>query len=271
MPPEVDLLRWPSALSSPSDKTFTPPDDGSTPPSETSLPFDADLWVEGHNSVSHYADQRAKRIEEIQQLREGNKKSEAPKEGDENIEDTISEDLAEGHTVKLDESLGILGENDLVLFLPSDEPDEDEIHIIAQDSGNSSNHALQDYQMQLMLLEQQNKKRLLMARQELDEEVARAPDRETIKKHLDIVPGKMLPPTDVASGNQTRNPKRPLQASPNSPIGEANGMGRKPIKRQRQDGLDNNSDIYEQIHCPADNVSSTEDNGQCHMRTILAP
>jgi hypothetical protein len=28
------------------------------------------------------------------------------------------------------------------------------------------NHALQDYQMQLMLLEQQNKKRLMMARQE---------------------------------------------------------------------------------------------------------
>lgn len=31
-----------------------------------------------------------------------------------------------------------------------------------------SNHALQDYQMQLMLLEQQNKKRLMMARQETD-------------------------------------------------------------------------------------------------------
>lgn len=33
---------------------------------------------------------------------------------------------------------------------------------------NNGNHALQDYQMQLMLLEQQNKKRLLMARQEQD-------------------------------------------------------------------------------------------------------
>ena len=32
----------------------------------------------------------------------------------------------------------------------------------------NGNHALQDYQMQLMLLEQQNKKRLLMARQEQD-------------------------------------------------------------------------------------------------------
>jgi hypothetical protein len=33
---------------------------------------------------------------------------------------------------------------------------------------NRSRHALQDYQMQLMLLEQQNKKRLIMARSELD-------------------------------------------------------------------------------------------------------
>lgn len=35
-------------------------------------------------------------------------------------------------------------------------------------SQSQGNHALQDYQMQLMLLEQQNKKRLLMARQEQD-------------------------------------------------------------------------------------------------------
>lgn len=35
-------------------------------------------------------------------------------------------------------------------------------------NGAGGNHALQDYQMQLMLLEQQNKKRLLMARQEHD-------------------------------------------------------------------------------------------------------
>ncbi|KAF7874295.1 hypothetical protein EAF04_002967 [Stromatinia cepivora] len=34
--------------------------------------------------------------------------------------------------------------------------------------GGQGNHALQDYQMQLMLLEQQNKKRLMMARQEQD-------------------------------------------------------------------------------------------------------
>ncbi|KAF2100860.1 hypothetical protein NA57DRAFT_74459 [Rhizodiscina lignyota] len=37
-----------------------------------------------------------------------------------------------------------------------------------QGNPDGGNHALQDYQMQLMLLEQQNKKRLLMARQEQD-------------------------------------------------------------------------------------------------------
>lgn len=37
-----------------------------------------------------------------------------------------------------------------------------------RNNGSGGNHALQDYQMQLMLLEQQNKKRLLLARQEQD-------------------------------------------------------------------------------------------------------
>ncbi|KAL9604259.1 MAG: hypothetical protein Q9219_000657 [cf. Caloplaca sp. 3 TL-2023] len=41
-------------------------------------------------------------------------------------------------------------------------------------AAGGGNHALQDYQMQLMLLEQQNKKRLLMARQE--QEIPRGPD-----------------------------------------------------------------------------------------------
>ncbi|KAK4555924.1 hypothetical protein LTR86_007144 [Recurvomyces mirabilis] len=40
--------------------------------------------------------------------------------------------------------------------------------VAGQNANGSGNHALQDYQMQLMLLEQQNKKRLLMARQEQD-------------------------------------------------------------------------------------------------------
>ena len=42
--------------------------------------------------------------------------------------------------------------------------------------GGGGNHALQDYQMQLMLLEQQNKKRLMMARQEQDSMAMPRPD-----------------------------------------------------------------------------------------------
>lgn len=84
------------------------------------------------------------------------------------VEITISEDLADGQNTKLDASLKLLGEDDQKLLLPSDELEEDEIHIIETtiDAPQGGNHALQDYQMQLMLLEQQNKKRLLMARQE---------------------------------------------------------------------------------------------------------
>jgi len=43
-------------------------------------------------------------------------------------------------------------------------------------AGSGGNHALQDYQMQLMLLEQQNKKRLMMARQEQDNMMPRSGD-----------------------------------------------------------------------------------------------
>ncbi|KAE9968223.1 hypothetical protein BLS_005970 [Venturia inaequalis] len=44
----------------------------------------------------------------------------------------------------------------------------DQMQANGQNGTSQGNHALQDYQMQLMLLEQQNKKRLLMARQEQD-------------------------------------------------------------------------------------------------------
>ncbi|KAL9087728.1 MAG: hypothetical protein Q9165_006495 [Trypethelium subeluteriae] len=82
------------------------------------------------------------------------------------VETTISEDLADGQNAKLDASLKLLSEDNLRLLLPSDKLEDDEIHIIETTSPPFGNPALQIYQMQLMLLEQQNKKRLLMARQE---------------------------------------------------------------------------------------------------------
>ena len=97
-----------------------------------------------------------------------------------NIEDTdftISEDLADGEVAKLDACLKLLAEDEFVFFLPSDELEDDEIHVIETvniAAKRYTNHELQDYQMQLMLLEQQNKKRLLMARREQDTAVGLA-------------------------------------------------------------------------------------------------
>ncbi|VUC27565.1 unnamed protein product [Clonostachys rosea] len=46
---------------------------------------------------------------------------------------------------------------------------------LRENVGHSSNHALTDYQMQIMLLEQQNKKRSMMARQEPDHNAGNVP------------------------------------------------------------------------------------------------
>ena len=55
--------------------------------------------------------------------------------------------------------------NCILCFQP---PSAQLISLTLKRDSSSGNYALQDYQLQLMLLEQQNKKRLLMARQELD-------------------------------------------------------------------------------------------------------
>jgi hypothetical protein len=71
-----------------------------------------------------------------------------------------------------------------------------ETQIISQPAGN---HALQDYQMQLMLLEQQNKKRLLLARQEQENMASGTSDlpysgSSHIGRNLDAGFNPMLPP-----------------------------------------------------------------------------
>ncbi len=65
------------------------------------------------------------------------------------------------------------------------------------------NHALQDYQMQLMLLEQQNKKRLMMARQEQD----------NISRDGGPMPGQpgMQPPGMTPSGSRTGTSPNPSE------------------------------------------------------------
>jgi hypothetical protein len=67
------------------------------------------------------------------------------------------------------------------------------------------NHALQDYQMQLMLLEQQNKKRLMMARQEQDNMQMPRPE------------GSQVAPGAVGPNGQTFQGTSPQGRSVNSP------------------------------------------------------
>jgi hypothetical protein len=70
--------------------------------------------------------------------------------------------------------------------------------------GQSGNHALQDYQMQLMLLEQQNKRRLMMARQEQDS-IARADGQPPMPGQ----PG--LPPGTSPQGSRTGTSPNPSE------------------------------------------------------------
>jgi len=82
------------------------------------------------------------------------------------------------------------------------------------------NHALQDYQMQLMLLEQQNKKRLLMARQEQDPPATHqqggvgAPGFATAMSPQGSRAGPSPNPTDMKRGT----PKLGQQDLPGSPM-----------------------------------------------------
>ena len=73
-------------------------------------------------------------------------------------------------------------------------------------NGQNGNHALQDYQMQLMLLEQQNKKRLMMARQEQDNQTMR-PDGQP------LMPGQPggYPPSMSPQGSRSGPSPNPAE------------------------------------------------------------
>ncbi|KAF1851532.1 uncharacterized protein K460DRAFT_373522 [Cucurbitaria berberidis CBS 394.84] len=96
-----------------------------------------------------------------------------------NIE-VYAQSLAQQHRVALNNTSSPQGMSSGVQGSPMAQPGLDGQHDMFAGNGprpgmpnpqgapQQGNHALQDYQMQLMLLEQQNKKRLLMARQEQD-------------------------------------------------------------------------------------------------------
>nr|KAK5441179.1 hypothetical protein LTR18_007023 [Exophiala xenobiotica] len=102
--------------------------------------------------------------------------------------------------------------------------------------GQSGNHALQDYQMQLMLLEQQNKKRLMMARQEQDNAVNRdgAP-------MVGMQPGGMSPNgsrtgTSPIPGDQMKRTPQ-LGGLPGSPSAAEAMAGRSPAGMNFMNGM----------------------------------
>ena len=73
------------------------------------------------------------------------------------------------YTISQDFAAGVIAEQEKSLqgFLANGQADSSAAQVATIPRGN---HALQDYQMQLMLLEQQNKKRLLLAREERPEQ-----------------------------------------------------------------------------------------------------
>lgn len=96
----------------------------------------------------------------------------------------------------------------------------------------TGNHALQDYQIQLMLLEQQNKKRLMMARQEQDQIAHHGDGQRRIEGQPGqfqnaMSPGSRTAPSPQPGGkpNMTGTPKMPTQIGPGSPAAGEGQMG----------------------------------------------
>ncbi|KAL7267727.1 hypothetical protein RUND412_009671 [Rhizina undulata] len=86
----------------------------------------------------------------------------------------------------------------------------------------TGNHALQDYQMQLMLLEQQNKKRLLLARAEQDNIAHHAEGQRRMDQpagYQGVSPGRPAPsPQPTGNPKMTGTPKMQNQVGPGSPL-----------------------------------------------------
>ncbi|EPS43172.1 hypothetical protein H072_2835 [Dactylellina haptotyla CBS 200.50] len=90
----------------------------------------------------------------------------------------------------------------------------------------TGNHALQDYQMQLMLLEQQNKKRLMMARAEQDQIHMRGNEPRPEGSFQSLSPsGTRAAPSPQPSADIKRGtPKMGAQPGPGSPLPDGSNM-----------------------------------------------
>ncbi|KAK6499034.1 hypothetical protein TWF481_011603 [Arthrobotrys musiformis] len=105
--------------------------------------------------------------------------------------------------------------------------DEDELEDLPPSFG-FGNHALQDYQMQLMLLEQQNKRRLMIARAEQDALQECPIEQPTpvvvhippwnIEKDPEVLNGEQLPPSSLTQSPQDGQGESALSGSPSPPV-----------------------------------------------------
>ncbi|KAF5695039.1 homeobox transcription factor [Fusarium globosum] len=96
-------------------------------------------------------------------------------------------------------------------FQPTINPSANEIRLPAR----PSTHALQDYQVQLMLLEQQNKKRLMMARSEQDTSVAEGSSDAAGKSNF----------SNVDTGPEPQTEQRVYQPPSCQPANQLAGAG----------------------------------------------
>ena len=136
-------------------------------------------------------------------------------------------------------------------------------------NGQNGNHALQDYQMQLMLLEQQNKKRLMMARQEQDNQTMR-PDGQPMPGQPGAYPpgmsqgmspqGSRAGPSPNPTDQMKRGtPKMGQVGLPNSPMGDVSmAQGRNSPSSMAFNMQ--NTDVFQA------NALGVGPNGPIHMR-----
>ena len=102
-------------------------------------------------------------------------------------------------------------------------------HISGMFPGNmnqASNHALQDYQMQLMLLEQQNKKRLLQARRDQENIIQPGqPGGQGFPPNMSPSGSRGGGPSPNPTDQMKRNPAQTPKMNPQSPMPDIQNRG----------------------------------------------
>ena len=140
-------------------------------------------------------------------------------------------------TILDDASLKPFGEDDI----NSNKPEDNETHIVETLTEPIDNLPLQDYQAQLMLLEQQNKRRLMAERQAQAEDWQRRELNEDIsRRRISTLAMPMMPSEDTATRATKRQKlQQPSGLGASGPVGGCNsnaaqvGIGPAEVSRHR--------------------------------------